>query len=528
MNDRIQSSEASRDLTDPMSLPLFSAPVQPRPGRTRSTFSLSDPVQSASPVSTLPPAPVPPLSAEHRVVSISGHGHRAGRVAAGDGVDWGLVSALRSAASERLMAGLDSNPNLDRDQQRSLGWRIIGELLDDEVTDQARSGRGAIDRQQQARLGQAVFDALFGLGRLQPLVDDPSVENITILGFDEVWLEHGDGRLERGPSVADSDQDLIDFLVFLGSRSEVNARQFSEANPRLHLRLDGGARLAATAWVTPRPSVVVRRHRMRDVTLSDLVAKGSLSEVAASFLAAAVRARKSIVVAGPQGAGKTTMVRALCAEIGPTEAIGTFETEYELHLHEMTDRHPIVHAWEARPGGEMLPSGRRDGEFSLDDALYDSYRFNLSRQIVGEVRGSEVLAMIEAMQSGTGSLSTTHAESAERAVGKLVTCAMKAGSHVTEQYAVRAISEALNIIVHVDARVEQSGAGSIKRRWTSQVVILEPGEREKGYSLTTVFGCPRGSTSIRAVSGMPEAYRELVRDGFDLNGYVAESQRVAS
>ncbi len=162
-----------------------------------------------------------------------------------------------------------------------------------------------------------MFDALFGLGRLQPLVDDPSVENITILGFDEVWLEHGDGRLERGPSVADSDQDLIDFLVFLGSRSEVNARQFSEANPRLHLRLDGGARLAATAWVTPRPSVVVRRHRMRDVTLSDLVAKGSLSEVAASFLAAAVRARKSIVVAGPQGAGKTTMVRALCAEIGP-------------------------------------------------------------------------------------------------------------------------------------------------------------------------------------------------------------------
>ena len=99
---------------------------------------------------------------------------------------------------------------------------------------------------------------------------------------------------------------------------------------------------------------------------------------------------------------------------------------------------------------------------------------------------------------------------------------------MTEQYAVRAISEALNIIVHVDARVEQSGAGSIKRRWTSQVVILEPGVREKGYSLTTVFGCPRGSTSIRAVSGMPEAYRELVRDGFDLNGYVAESQRVAS
>jgi len=67
-------------------------------------------------------------------------------------------------------------------------------------------------------LGQAVFDALFRLGRLQPLVDDPGVENITILGYDTVWLEYADGRLVRGPQVADSDQDLIDFLVFLGSR----------------------------------------------------------------------------------------------------------------------------------------------------------------------------------------------------------------------------------------------------------------------------------------------------------------------
>ena len=74
--------------------------------------------------------------------------------------------------------------------------------------------------------------------------------------------------------MADSDQELIDFLVFLASRSEVNARAFSEAQPRLHLRLDGGSRLAAAAWVTPRPSVVIRRHRLMQVTLDDLVARG--------------------------------------------------------------------------------------------------------------------------------------------------------------------------------------------------------------------------------------------------------------
>ena len=129
-------------------------------------------------------------------------------------------------------------------------------------------------------MATAIDNALFGLGRLQPLVDDDTVENIIITGHDQVTLELVDGRMVPGPSVADTDQELIDFLVFLASRSEVNARPFSQAQPRLHLRLDGGARLAAAAWVTPRPSVVIRRHRLRRVTLdgqaAPLVADGIL------------------------------------------------------------------------------------------------------------------------------------------------------------------------------------------------------------------------------------------------------------
>ncbi len=440
-------------------------------------------------------------------------------------LDWALVAALRSAASERLMRSMELNQHMEPPEQQSLGRRIISELLEEEAKEAASSGRGALDRHQEAALAHAVFDALFRLGRLQPLVDDTRVENITILGHEDVWLEYEDGRLVRGPAVADSDAELVDFLVFLASRSEVNARQFSEAEPRLHLRLDGGARLAATAWVTPRPSVVIRRHRLRQATLAQLVRRQSLGSVAASFLAAAVRARKSIVVAGPQGAGKTTMLRALCAEIGPMEAIGTFETEYELHLHELKDRHPIVHAWEARPGGEMQPNGRRAGEYTVDDALYDSFRFNLSRQIVGEVRGKEVLAMLEAMQTGTGSLSTTHAESAESTVNRLVTCALKAGSQVTYDYAVRAIASALDIIVHVDVRTQPQPDGSfVKRRWTSEIVVLSPGERERGYAMSSLFRCPPGSTRLRAVGGLPDEYRGLSSWGFDLAGYVRESQ----
>ncbi|HSN11280.1 MAG TPA: ATPase, T2SS/T4P/T4SS family, partial [Propionibacteriaceae bacterium] len=201
----------------------------------------------------------------------------------------------------------------------------------------------------------------------------------------------------------------------------------------------------------------------------------------------------------------------------------------ELHLHELKERHPIVHAWEARPGGEMQANGRRAGEFTVDDALYDSFRFNLSRQIVGEVRGKEVLAMLEAMQAGTGSLSTTHAESAESAVSRLVTCAMKAGPHVTYEYAVRAIAAAVDVIVHVDVRTEAGRDGSFaKRRWTSEIAVLDPGERERGYALSSLFRCRPGSTRLRAVGGLPHEYRALTAWGFDLAGYVREAQEAGA
>ena len=385
------------------------------------------------------------------------------------------------------------------------------------------AGRAVPSIREQDAVVRAVFDAVFGLGRLQPLVDDDRVENIIITGAEQVTLELVDGTQVPGPPVADSDGELIDFLVFLASRSEVNARPFSEAQPRLHLRLDGGARLAAAAWVTPRPSVVIRRHRLRRVTLEDLVDLGTVSPVAASFLRAAVKARKSVVVAGPQGAGKTTMVRALCAEIDPWEAIGTFETEYELHLHEMPERHPIVHAWEARPGsGERGPDGRAAGEFTIDEALYDSFRFNLSRQIVGEVRGREILAMIKAMESGAGSISTTHAADAGAAIRKLVTCAMEAGAHVTESYATRAIAESIDLIVQLHLQTTGGVGGTARRaRWVSEIIAVEPGERATGYSTTHVFRSAPGRAAVAGV--LPDGLRALDGFGFDLPGFLTEA-----
>jgi Flp pilus assembly CpaF family ATPase len=435
-------------------------------------------------------------------------------------IDWQLVAALRAQASEQLSQAVAADRGrLDHAAQEELGRSIVLDLVESTMAEAVNAGEATWSLARQRALARAVFDSLFRLGRLQPLVDDDRVENIVIAGHDNVMLELVDGTLIDGPPVADSDEELIDFLVFLASRSEVNARSFSEAQPRLHLRLDGGSRLAAAAWVTPRPSVVIRRHRLMEVTLDDLVRRDMMTPVLASFLRAAVRARKSIVVAGAQGAGKTTLVRALCAEIDEFEALGTFETEYELHLHEL-GRHRIVHAWEARPGsGERGPDGRIAGEFTLDEALVDSFRFNLSRQIVGEVRGREIWAMIKAMESGTGSISTTHASDAVAAVRKLVTCAMEAGSHVTHELATSKLAATVDLIVHLDMETRHDGARAQRRRRVAEVIALSPGERETGYATTHVFRTDTAGVAVPHV--LPEEYRTLAAHGFDLGGYLA-------
>ncbi|WP_445257377.1 CpaF family protein [Nocardioides aurantiacus] len=442
----------------------------------------------------------------------------------GRNVDWSLVSALRAQASEQLSQAVAADRSrLDKIAQEELGRTIVLDLIESTVADRVNAGSTTLPISEQDALARALFDSLFRLGRLQPLVDDDRVENIIITGHDNVLLDLIDGSLVDGPPVADSDEELIDFLVFLASRSEVNARGFSEAQPRLHLRLDGGSRLAAAAWVTPRPSVVIRRHRLMEVTLNDLVARQMLTPVAASFLRAAVRARRSIVVSGSQGAGKTTLVRALCAEIDPLEAIGTFETEYELHLHELRDRHRIVHPWEARPGsGERGPDGRSAGEFTLDEALVDSFRFNLSRQIVGEVRGKEIWAMIKAMESGTGSISTTHASDAVAAIRKLVTCAMEAGPHVTQALATSKLASTINLIVHLDLRTVTESGRSTRRRRVAEIIALAPGERETGYATTHVFAPDVDGTAVPSV--LPDEYRSLATYGFDLAGFLAQQE----
>ncbi|MFH5824708.1 CpaF family protein [Georgenia sp. AZ-5] len=442
-------------------------------------------------------------------------------------VDWHVVAQLRSRASAQLTAAVSAERGeLSRQDREELGRAIVLDLIEQTMAEDSTAGRPVWSAARQRATARAVFDALFRLGRLQPLVDDDRVENVMVTGHDQVRLELTDGTKIPGPPVADSDEELIEFLTFLGSRAQHGARGFSEAQPSLHLQLAGGARLAATAWVVPRPFIVIRRHRLLDISLDDLVAGGTLPPVAASFLAAAVAARKSIVVSGAQGAGKTTLVRALCAQIPASEEIGTFETERELHLDQLPGRSQNVHSWEARPGaGERAADGSQAGEFTLDNALHDSFRFNLSRQIVGEVRGKEIWTMLKAMESGTGSISTTHASDAVAAIRKLVTCAMEAGRHVTHDLATGKLAAAVDLIVHLDLEnYTDADRNPQRRRRVAEIIAVSPGESATGYATTHVFA--PGPDGVAVPHTLPDDYRALSRYGFDLTGYLAQSEQV--
>ncbi|MBF5082397.1 CpaF family protein [Quadrisphaera sp. INWT6] len=425
------------------------------------------------------------------------------------------MRALRQKVADQLATEAERRQLTTPATHRELGRALISTALNDHADALLLRGDPVLDLAEERDLATAVFDAMFGLGRLQPLVDDPQIENIEITGCDNVWLQYADGRLLRGPDVADSDEELISDLQFLAAHGGNGERPFSSAHPTLDLQLHDGSRLAAMAWTAHRPTVTIRRHRYTDIDLAGLCGLGMIDDALVAFLSATVRAGKSVVVAGLPGAGKTTLTRALANALDPLERVCTIETEYELLLHHLPERHLRIVPMQARPGsGERTADGSEVGAVTLDKLVYDSLRHNVTRIVVGEVRGKEILPMFKAMQAGRGSLSTTHAESARDAVERLATCALEAGPHISEGYAYRQIAQHIDLIVQVSVD-DQTPRGGRKSRYVSEVVSLERGEGPNGVSMSEIF-LPAPDGRAVATGVRPPWAAELTAVGFDL------------
>ncbi|MDR1791307.1 MAG: Flp pilus assembly complex ATPase component TadA [Propionibacteriaceae bacterium] len=385
-------------------------------------------------------------------------------------LDWDLVASLANECSVPVADWLRTHEGeqFDSDEFEAFGTEVIGRVVADRQSMMVSATGEPYSLAEAEQLHRAVFNTLFRLGRLQYLMEDERVENILLEGCDVVWMELSDGTMVQAEPIAASDAELEGFIRDIAQRAR-NPRQFSHSNPSLDMTLPGGYRLAATVS-TSRVAVCIRRHRVRDVSLADLVAWGNVTQTAADFLAAAVRAGLSIVVCGQQAVGKTTFMRALINEIPPGEVLGTFESDYELFLDELLDadgqrRHPLVYAWESRQGGEGGV-----GSETTAEQIINSFRYRLDRQIVGEVRGPEVWSMIKVMESGFGSLSTTHARSARACTQKLVTCAMEHGPSVTKELATEKLASVLDLVVYFRGQTVMLPDGTQRKaRWVDEI-----------------------------------------------------------
>ena len=432
--------------------------------------------------------------------------------APGRTVDHGLVADIRREVSDALALRLRQTPVADPRARRELARALLTQVLVDRSRARVHAGQQPWSVDEEFTLADSVMDALFGMGRLQPLIDDPAVENVEVTGFDHVWISYADGREVRGDPVAGSDAELVELVQALVTRTGQAERTFSTASPTLHLRLDDGSRLTAMAWVTPRPVLVIRRHRVRDITLRQLVAGGTMSSTVAELLGAAVRAGRNIIVTGPQNSGKTTMLRALAAEFPPLERFATVEREYELHLHELA-RHPRVVAMEARVGSsERDPSGRAAGEVTLSDLVVDALRMNVRRVIVGEVRGPEVVPMLNAMAVGDGSMCTLHARSAAKALDRIVTLCLEQGGGMTDAFAYRAAADGIDFVVHLALRHDAQSGGA-RERFVAEVLEVD-GIGEGGRPVVTTVFTP-GHDGRAVPAHRPRCLPDLVSAGFD-------------
>ncbi len=383
-------------------------------------------------------------------------------------MDQQLVRTLREQVAEILARqrredASNGLPPMSSEDERQFARAVVSRVLDGYAREEVTAGRRPPTHEEETGLAEGIHAALFGVGRLQPLLDDPMVENIDINGYDNVFIGYADGREARGVPVADSDDELVELVQVLGAYSGLTSRPFDTANPQLDIRLPDGSRLSAVMGVCQRPALSIRRARIARASLDMMVEYGSMSPELAAFLSAAVRARKNIMIAGATNAGKTTLLRALSNEIDPVERLVTVERALELGLGEFEDLHPNVVAFE-----ERLPNSEGSGAIAMSELVRRSLRMNPSRVIVGEVLGDEIVTMLNAMSQGNdGSLSTIHANSSLEVFNRICTYAIQSVERLPADATMMLIAGAIDFVVFVERRNDFADGGTLRRMVTS-------------------------------------------------------------
>ncbi len=315
---------------------------------------------------------------------------------------------------------------------------VLRRYVDQKVRDYISSSRLPINQREVEALVTELIDELVGFGPIQPLIDDDTVSDILVNGATRVYVERR-GRLEEtGIRFMDDRhvQRIIQRIIApLG-------RRLDESSPMVDARLPDGSRVNAIIppLALDGPALSIRKFRKEPLTGGDLLAYHTFDDEMLEFLRLSVRARCSILISGGTGAGKTTLLNVMSQSIPPEERLVTIEDAAELSLG-----HPHVVRLETRP-----PNLEGHGEVTARDLTRNALRMRPDRIILGEVRGVEVLDMLQAMNTGhNGSMATIHANTPRDALSRLELLAGFAGFTGREDTLRQWISSAIDLVVQI-------------------------------------------------------------------------------
>jgi pilus assembly protein CpaF len=402
------------------------------------------------------------------------------------GVDPALVEHLRARAAR---------------DHRVVGGAIGRGQLAEVVLDMVAQERRILPAAAREALVEAVLDEALGLGPLEPLLRDPSVTEIMVCGPERIFVERA-GRIAEAPARFHDQAHLLHvidrILAPLG-------RRVDEASPMVDARLPDGSRVNAVIppLALDGPALTIRRFAPQPLTGEDLVALGTVDRPLLDLLAAAVRARRNMLVTGGTGSGKTTTLAALAAFVPPAERVVTIEDAAELRI-------PLPHVvrLESRPA-----SLEGSGAVPIRALVRNALRMRPDRIVVGEVRGGEALDMIAAMTTGhEGSLSTLHASSPADALRRVHTLALMGDLDLPYRAVADQVASALDVVVH-QARLPDGA------RRVIDVAAVDAGT--DGPRLTSLARWrPGGSAAAGGFERTPEGEAWVVqaREDADLAG----------